>query len=214
MLCKSIQDEIHIKCGKILEEKSRCLTQKTEEYIKQYNNAVKAAFVDFSLEIDFDAGYAFASALAKVGIIGGLGSFMTSFAAFMFGSATFIAGAGGTAAIIAGTLGPIGIAVGIIVAAILGLFRIFGGGWEKKVAKKLINAYEEKQIIERYDEGISKYWKDTKDAFNEAAIELEKEWEKYVRKLKDMVESYDINAIEKSISELENIKVFFENIPS
>ena len=43
--------------------------------------------------------------------------------------------------------------------------------------------------------------------------EGDEEWEDYVKRLEEMVKEYDANQIKKDIQSLENIKIFFENIP-
>ena len=71
--------------------------------------------------------------------------FLAADAAFAFGSWAFLFGIGGQIALFANFLGPIGIVAGALISAGLGIMKLFGGGWEKSVAKKLVNAYEEKR---------------------------------------------------------------------
>ncbi len=207
------QDEIQDKCSKILESKAVMLTEEVKRYITVYSDSIQTVFDKSSVDIDFDARFAFASALAKLGIIGGLGAYIASEAAFMFGSLAFIAGVGGNIAWISSIFGPIGIVVGLVIATGLGLVKLFGGGWERSVAKKLVDSYEKNQIAEKYRSAIKKYWEDTEEAFVKAADKLDEEWEDYVKRLEEMVKEYDANQIKKDIQSLENIKIFFENIP-
>lgn len=141
-----------------------------------------------------------ASSLAKIGIIGGLGAFLAADAAFAFGSWAFLFGIGGQIALFANFLGPIGIVAGALISAGLGIMKLFGGGWEKSVAKKLVNAYEEKGVTDQYRKAINEYWAQTETAFDQAAEQLDQAWTAYVERLQTTVDSYDIEQIETSLT--------------
>ena len=157
--------------------------------------------------------HAFASSLAKIGIIGGLGAFLAADAAFAFGSWAFLFGIGGQIALFANFLGPIGIVAGALISAGLGIMKLFGGGWEKSVAKKLVNAYEEKGVTDQYRKAINEYWAQTETAFDQAAEQLDQAWTAYVERLQTTVDSYDIEQIETSLTAAKGIQNFFEHIP-
>lgn len=208
-----LQDELQIKCNSILEDKSKRLSTETKQYVEQYNEDIKTIFDKFSMDVDFDAGFAFASSLAKIGIIGGLGAYIAAEAAFLLGSMTFVMGIGGDIAWAALGLGPIGIFVGLAIAGVLGFIKLFGGGWEKKVAEKIVKAYEEKDVEIKFIKGITDYWMQTEDAFDKAARNLDKEWDNYVQSLEDTVNKASIDEIEDDIKRLKNIMAFFDGIP-
>ena len=186
---------------------------KVKEYVSDYQEGVQASFQEANLNADFDAGYAFASSLAKIGIIGGLGAFLAADAAFAFGSWAFLFGIGGQIALFANFLGPIGIVAGALISAGLGIMKLFGGGWEKSVAKKLVNAYEEKGVTDQYRKAINEYWAQTETAFDQAAEQLDQAWTAYVERLQTTVDSYDIEQIETSLTAAKGIQNFFEHIP-
>lgn len=208
-----LQDEIQAKCNSILEAKSAILSEETKKYIEKFEESIKVAFNKSSVDVDFDAGFAFASSLAKIGIIGGLGAYIAGNAAFLFGSIPFILGLGGDIALGAVAFGPIGIAIGLIIAASLGIAKLFGGSWEKSVAKKLVKSYDENGVVEKFRSGINDYWTSTDDAFLKAAQSLDEEWEKYVDTLRDTVNNYNVEEISNNIVVLKNLMGFFENIP-
>ena len=208
-----LQDELQATCESLLEKKSEDLKSKIKTYISQYSESIGAAFKNSDVDIDFDAGFAFASALSKIGIIGGLGAYIAGEAAFLLGSMKFILGIGGDIALSALSLGPIGVAIGLVIAASLGIAKLFGGGWEKSVAKKLIKSYEENDLIEKYHNAIKEYWVNTDKAFEQAAKKLDDEWNRYVSELRSTVEEYDIDSINANITSLKNIQNFFDNIP-
>ncbi|MDD3417689.1 MAG: dynamin family protein [Lachnospiraceae bacterium] len=208
-----LQDELQAKCNSILEAKSNVLSEETKKYIEKFEESIKVAFDKSSVDVDFDAGFAFASSLAKIGIIGGLGAYIASNAAFLFGSMTFILGLGGDIALGAAVFGPIGIAIGLIIAASLGIAKLFGGSWEKSVAKKIVKAYDDNGVVEKFRSGINNYWTSTDAAFVKAAQALDEEWEKYVDTLRDTVNNYNVEEISNSIVTLKNLMGFFANIP-
>lgn len=110
-------------------------------------------------------------------------------------------------------MGPVGIVIGLAIAASLGLAKLFGGGWEKSVAKKLVKSYEENEVLDKYSSSISGYWDDTDKAFNAAAKKLDEEWDNYVSNLEALVDDYDVDNINNNITTLKNVQSFFENIP-
>ena len=138
---------------------------------------------------------------------------MYAYAAFAFGSWAFLFGIGGQIALFANFLGPIGIVAGALISAGLGIMKLFGGGWEKSVAKKLVNAYEEKGVTDQYRKAINEYWAQTETAFDQAAEQLDQAWTAYVERLQTTVDSYDIEQIETSLTAAKGIQNFFEHIP-
>ena len=61
-----LQDEMQSKCSDLLKERSEQLSVKVKEYVSDYQEGVQASFQEANLNADFDAGYAFASSLAKI----------------------------------------------------------------------------------------------------------------------------------------------------
>lgn len=170
---------IQERCETILAEKSEILSEKTKEYITSYAKNISYPFENNSIDVDFDAGWAFASAI------------LTGVARFLFGS--------------------IGIVIGLLIAGGLGL--VFGGGWEKSVAEKIVAHFDENDFSEKFRDRIRQYWQQTEEAFDKAAAELENEWDTYVRNLRDTVNGYDIQEIQHRIASLNYLSDFFKNIP-
>jgi transcriptional regulator with XRE-family HTH domain len=205
----SLTSMIQEKCESILKGKSDLLSKKTKEYISAFTDSIKTSFDKFNLGVDFDAGWAFVSALSKIGIIGGLAGFAAGFGALAAGIFVF----GGMVAGSALVLGPLGIAIGLLFAVGLGIAKLFGGGWEKTVAKKIVKLFEENDVSGKFRSNITDHWNQTKAAFVKAATSLDKAWAEYVNKLRDTVEGYDIETIRSKIASLKNLEVFFSNIP-
>ena len=206
---------IQEKCQSILNEKSDRLKEMTEKYISDYSGDVSYPFSNYGINVDFNAGWTFASALSNLGLIGGFGAYLVS---SIYGTLTLTsAGATFGSAIATGffagsILGPIGITIGLVIAVSIAL-KIFTGGWQKNTAKQIISKFENEGVAEKYRKGIEDYWKQTSDAFDVAAKALDEEWNQYVADLRETLSSYDINEIEARIAHLRNIKSFFENIP-
>ena len=109
--------------------------------------------------------------------------------------------------------GPIGLAIGIVIAGGLALVKLFGGSWEKSVAKKIVAYLEENDANSKFRDGINQYWNQTESAFDQAAAKLDEEWNTYVDTLRQTVNSYDISEIQNKIAVLRFLSDFFENIP-
>lgn len=208
-----LQDEMQCKCSDLLKEKSEALSGKVKEYVSDYQQGIQSSFQKADLNIDFDSGYAFASSLAKIGIIGGLGAYLAADVAFALGSWSFLLGLGGQAALLASAVGPIGILVGALIGVGLGIMKLFGGGWEKTVAKKLVSSYEKNGVVDKYRTVINDYWAQTEAAFDQAAEQLDQAWTDYVKRLQGTIDSYDIDQIETSLAAAKEVWNFFERIP-
>lgn len=194
LFASSLQSMLQEKCESILKTKSEKLSEKTKKYIVAFSDSIAKPFSDNNINIDFDAGWTFISALSKIGIVGGFGTLLS-----------------GTISRV--LFGPIGIAFSLLIVAGLGIVKLFGGGWEKNVAKNIILKFEEKEIAVEYMSGISKYWKQTEIVFDQASAQLDENWNAYVKNLKETVNSYDINEIQNKIIVLKCISDFFDNIP-
>lgn len=212
----SIQSMVQGKCEMILNQKSEILSQKTTEFIDSYSNSISHSFEKNDIKIDFDAGWAFASALSTVGLLGGFGTFLAStvYGAVIFTQVGFSFGTSILAgAISASALGPIGIAFGLAIAGGLGLVKLFGGGWEKSVAKKIVATFDENNTNDQFRACIKDFWVNTEDAFNKAAAMLDEEWDNYVADLRSTVNEYNVPELQHKVDVLKYLSEFFDNIP-
>jgi len=91
---------------------------------------------------------------------------------------------------------------------VIGVIKLFGGGWEKSVSKKFIAAIDENDVIGKFRSAMRDYWKQTTTAFDQAAKELDEEWAGYVSNLRDTVESYDVVEIQHKIATLKCLSLF------
>ena len=207
------QDTITSKAADILQAKTDELTPVIREYVQSFSNSISQKFDKANLKVDFDVGHTFASIIASIGVIGGLGTYLLADALLIYSSWAFFAGIGGSICAGATVFGPIGIMVGALIFAGMGIAKLLGFTWEKNVAKKLVSQYEKNKVSDKYREAMNKYWDDTTNAFNKSVIELNKQWDDYVSRLREMVTTYNLDEINSNIVSLRNIQDFFANIP-
>jgi len=209
-----LQDIIQTEYNKILDKNAKKLSEKIEKYIKNYNKNIEDVFSEKFNIFYFDAGYKFVSILSKIGVIGGLGAFATSFTTFLITDTLFISTILTDALIVGGTLlAPVAIGIGIISALGLGVYTFLNGGWRAKVSERIIKAYEENEVLKKFEDGITDYWKQTKIAFNEAIEKLNSSFEDSLKTLERKINTNDVEEIENNISLLNYLISYFENIP-
>lgn len=213
LFVSQFQSMIQKKAEAILEEKSYKLSEVTKKYVDGFSQDVNQIDPSNSICVDFDADWAFFSALRSLGIWGGLGTGIVGTAAALLMPTSLFAGTAGTVASVAGlALGPIGLAAGLAVGGAMGLARLFGGGWERNVAQKLVKSFEENHVQESFSSAISKYWKDAENAFDHAAQVLEENWVTYVENLRKAVNEYDDQQLAQILNSLKNVITFFDSI--
>ena len=211
-----LQSMVQEHCEKILTQYSEELSEKTKEYIASYKQSIINPFEDCDINIDFDPGWIFASALSALSTLGGLGTLISSLVHGLIWIAGTGLGMGAGISLglaITPVIGPIGIVVGLLIAGGLGFVKLFGGGWEKNVAKKIVVAFEKNNVGEKFREGIKQYWEQTVTAFEQAATKLDVEWECYVENLRSTIDDYDIETIRQKVTTLRCLSDLFENIP-
>ena len=175
-------------------------------------------FAENGINPDFDAGLTFATVLSKLGIIGGVGASVASFTAFVVGNYALISAILGGAQffvrpmIIFPPLIGVGIIVSILSAISLWIIKAARLG-EKSISKKLVEAFDDKNIAENFREEIRGFWERTLSAFQQAASGLDDEWALYVRNLREAVEGYNITEIQYKMASLKVLSSFFDNIP-
>lgn len=219
LFVSKLQTSIQKECEKILSKESADVSKKAADYIEAFSEDVKKPFAKCDIATDYDAGWAFASALSSIGVIGGLGALAYG----AISGAVIMAGISGAAGIGIGALagafalspvfGPIGLACGLVIAGAMSVVKLFGGGWEKSVAKKIVQQFEEGQFADKFCSGIDTFWMNTEQAFYKASRAMEDEWNAYVENLKTTVLNYNLDELEQKLFQLKELSNFFENIP-
>ena len=211
-----IQDELLTECNLILEKNTKELSSDLQKYIKNLDEKFRNSSTNSTIDIDFDAGFAFSEAVGRIGrlgIIGGLAGCIASEAVGSLGSIAFFTGIGGNIVLGSSFFGPMGIAMGAAIIGVIGLIQLFSGEWEKNVAKKIVESYDDNDFKRSFKNLITDYWKQTESAFVQANREVEKKWVKTVEELRNKINSYDAVEIQNNIQNLKNILYFYNHIP-
>ena len=211
----------------ILKQKSQNLSDNIDEYIEFYQTNLnietkKGIKFDKSL---FNAKRAFASGLAGIATFGGLAvwaSTLGNLGAYILVAKSVsllaslgisVGGTAAAAATVASMGGPVPLGIALSVIAAMSVFALLSGGWQKKIAKKIVAVYSEEDAITKYKDIINTYWEDTDKAFNVASDNMECEWQVYVKNLHDLIDNYDIENIKDRIGKAKGLIDFLNNIP-
>jgi transcriptional regulator with XRE-family HTH domain len=179
-----------------------------------------------SAAVTLDARKIFASGLAGVAVYGGLaiwastlgnlGGYILVAKGVSLLSTLGISIAGGTATAVAAVSsigGPVTLGIGLAVIAAAGMFTLLSGGWEKKLAKQLIAAYEKQGALHKYKNIIEKFWiNDTVIAFNAAADALDDAVKEIIVNKRALIDNYDVDDIQRRIKAAENTKHFLHDL--
>lgn len=230
LLVSFLSQTLKIKIEKILKNKSEFLAKDIDQYIDEtsksfeFNNNFNFKGINsFNVKGIFFAGLAGLATLGALGIWAAIAAAGSNLGAYIllaqgvsFLSALGIS-LGGTAAVATAVStigGPITVGIVLSIIAAIGVFVILTGGWEKKIAKKIISEFEKQDASTKYRELVKEFWKDTEKAFIIGANEIETKWNEYVEDLKKKVNSYSIEDIKSLKKEAENLLNFIKSIPN
>ena len=203
-LSNSISNEIDSKLKSILTKQGKEFAEELDGELKIYKDQIisesKKTGVNIGFEY-FDFNRAFATGLAGVGAYGALALWASIVAGGSnLGAYILVAkvvsalsslgiSVGGTAAasaFVASIGGPITLAVSIAALAAVTTFGVLTGNWENRLAKKIVNHYNEQRVIVSCKNSIVDFWNDTEKAFNQCIKSLEKEVnERFDAKIKE-----------------------------
>ena len=189
-LSNYLSEELKSKMQNIVMSKSKIFAQELEKELDDFekintNMDGRTIHVNFQ---GFDFKRAFAAGLSGVTTYGALAVWATIVASGSnLGAYILVAkvvsalsalgiSLGGTAAVahfIAAIGGPVTIGIALALLAAIAVFGIFTGHWKGRVAKKLIKAYEESNVLNQYNNLIQDYWNDTEVALEKCMETLE-----------------------------------------
>lgn len=184
-----INDFANFLCNKINDSLSSTMKHHSEKFKDEVNASI-AEYSDVWKDVSdvdniniamngFDFTRAFAAGLSGVTVYGALALWATVTAAGSnLGAYILVAkivsalsaigiSVGGTAAAastIASIGGPVVLGIVLSLIAAISVFGILTGNWRKRVAKKIIKAFEDDGIYGKCTYQIRKYWDDTKTA--------------------------------------------------
>lgn len=210
----TLQSMIQEQCETILAEKKDVLAEKIKKYVTFYEQSIGQLFENNSIIVDFDTERTFASALS-FGILGGLGTFLarSTFSRLLFTCAGFSVVSSLVYTVVTTSIfGPTGLLVEFLITGGLSLVNLFGGGWKKAVARKIVAIFEKEELSQKFSSSIEQYWKQTQTAIEQAIAKLDTEWDTYVKNLRNIVNEDDIKEIESKINTLNYLSDCFDKI--
>lgn len=163
------------------------------------------------------AGLALYGALAVWAAgLGNLGAYILIAKGVSVLAALGISISGGTAAAISAVAaigGPVVIAVGLAVLVGALFYAIFATNWKDSIAKKIVQEYDKKKVLEECQKSIAKYWDDTKVAFIAATDNMEKEFKEHLDTLRKEINETNDDEINRKIeSEEKSLSVYTQLI--
>lgn len=220
LVVESIESTIENLIGKYNNQ----LSQEVDEYLDTYEEYSVQVEGGEKLSLSFDARGAFAGGLTGVATAGALTAWASQlgalggYAIVAQGvgalSALGISISGGAAAVsawVAALGGPM--TLGAAVAGVTGLagWRLLSQSWEERLANKLMSHFEEKELREKFLDGIDEYWDETREAFEAGADKVEEEFRSHIVQLKRT--SGDEQKTERLAERLENAEAFYSGMP-
>lgn len=221
-----VAQDINYNVKKILEDKSEKLSKGMEEFFNDYNpNKVSGLESNSDIEIPFDSRAAFLgglTTLASIGAytfwvstLGNLGGYILVAKAVGFLSALGISVGGGAAASTAISLigGPITIAIGLGVLIGYLVFKFFGDSWQRRLAKKFVEKWHEKDYSDQIRSSADNFWDATLNAFHTGMTSIETAWIKNLNMLKEIADPDNREKFENQLRDIEELKSFFDQLP-
>lgn len=206
----------------VLKKYSKELSYEVDVFLQNFENTTKIFTSKDGVEVDsgFNVKASFAGGLAGLVTYGALSVWAASLgnlgAYILVAKGVSVLAAmgisvGGTAAAsaaIAAIGGPIVIVISIATILASLVYVMFSGSWKKAISKKIVNAYDKKNVLANYLTQNTTYWNDTEKAFKHASGKLEKDFEYYIANLKKEVYESDDEDVKAKIALCEsNIRV-------
>lgn len=175
----------------------------------------------------FDPKAVFIGGLASVGTIGALSVWTATLgnlggyiavakvASLLSSLGISVGGSAALVSLVAGLGGP-GV-FGIALALGLGwiISSIFGDSWERRLAKKVCEVFKENSVLDKLQDAVARYWRDTGRAFETAADQVEIQ---YVRQLRARSRLVDRSVTSRdgvvaAVGRLEELRAYFCKFP-
>ena len=218
-LQKSINDAVKVKANALGEE--------IDVFLDGYGPTINKESL-LGASWDFNARVAFMSALSGIGTIGALAAWASIAAAGSnLGAYILIAqvvgwlsrigiSLGGSATVLAYVSaigGPIVIGIAVAIAVALSVFSLFGDSWQTKLAKKIHAGLLKEQAEKKMQEGVSKFWQDTKNAFEIGVATTEEVYLSKVESLRVLAFETQAEKIEVELKFAKETRDFFAGMP-
>jgi len=210
------------------ERRSKELVPLIDEYLGHFGNLGAPARPDGtpSVRIAFDARGTFLGGMAGLGTIGALGAWAATLgnlggyiivakvASLLASLGISVGGSAALVSLVAALGGPmvVGVALAVVVGWVISAF--FGESWQRRLAKKVVQALEEKKVRQKFAEGVDKFWRDTETAFTSAAEAVEAEYQRRIDGFGRALASTGSSAEpERLLTQLQAYRDFFAGLP-
>lgn len=183
-LSNYISGEVNDGLQRILSEKSEAFANELKVELEGYQKTLETESKAFKLDIDFD-GFdftrAFATGLAGLTTYGALAAWAiviaqgSNLGAYILVAKVVsalsalgisVGGTASVAAFVASIGGPVTIGIALALIAAVAAFGIFTGTWKKRVAKRIVDTYKDKDVLGDCCKTIDRYWNDTETALD------------------------------------------------
>jgi len=117
---------------------------------------------------------------------------------------------GGTAIAVGAAFGPVGLVVGVSVAAIAWITN--RQSWQERLSKQIAEKFEEKQLILDLEKGVEDFWNNVESSFRSLFEQAEIDWQKSITELESMIDINSMVTAEQNIQDLEDLNRFFAQL--
>ncbi|WP_320151461.1 dynamin family protein [uncultured Tolumonas sp.] len=215
---------------KVLMSSSKDISNETELLLREWQEIVPNhttldasdqstnVHCDFALNA-FNARAAFIGGLSGLGSLGAMSLYVSTIASNL-GAYLLVGKAAGVlttlgitssvtsiTSLVAALGGPITIGIAIAVAIGYIVYRITGGSWQDALAKKVIEAFENEDVVIKLHSEIEKFWNSTETAMTKGLKELTVETDNFIEKMKeDAKTEFDPIVLDTSIEFMNTAK--------
>ena len=222
LLSAKLSNLLNDSYSSVLKKYSTEFSKDVDSYLKNFENSASIISSDSDVKVGTSFNYkaAFAGGLTGVATIGALSIWAASLGnlgayilvakgvSVLAAMGISVGGTASAAAAVSAIGGPVVLAIGIAVILASLVFIAFSGTWKKTIAKKIVEKYDENNVLSNYLSQNSKFWSDTENAFKIASAKLEDDFENYIAALKKEVYDSDDDIKTKITSEENKIKAF------
>jgi len=234
-----LNSQLQSKVQEIIGQKVTYLTKEINTFLKGYDDLIVQTTNQPSSDVKFifDAKRAFTRGLREEESLGGLvlwaaddqdfGNYLlvgkgvnilSSLLRTMSGLPEFIYSPAGLSAQGGGYVAmgsePIELVIGLGILAISSGLAIFGSGWKKSASKKIVAAYSNEHVLEKYTRAFDQFWMTTEQAFRSGSENMTSRYHEEVAYLNAKVNDYNVEQLKDSIHKAEAVKALIDGIPS
>ena len=207
-----------VRIEAVLKESGRPVSEEVEKLLGEWQSAapsiqkarVKAGVGGIDNVSAFDSNAAFTSGLVGMGALGAMSLYVSSAIASNLGAYILVGHVAGwltslglvgsvtsVTSFVAAIGGPITIGIGLA-AALSGLaYRLIGGSWQKRLAKRVAAQICKENIWERVEKPVVDFWDSTERAISSGLREMRTRTNQHIDSLrKDASQEYNISELD------------------